>query len=90
MALVNTKTGDAIAAYVQSVKPPAGAPVTSDQLKAIWEGVMGILYGDIETDADIVLMAGDITIPGVGLNSPVGPVTGDAVNAPGTVSGRIK
>ena len=70
MALDSTKTGDTIAAFVQSQAPVSGYPVTPDQIKAMWEGIMNIIYTDLKADGVIIgTDAGIVTTgPGSGGN----------------------
>lgn len=69
MALNPTPVGDAIAAFVQTVKPVAGSPVTDAQLRVIWEGIVTIIYNDLK--ANLQLAPGSFNAPNGG-----GPVTG--------------
>jgi hypothetical protein len=69
MALNPVATGDAIANFVQSVAPAPGTPVSDGQLKALWEGIMTIIYDDLAANAKVA--PGTFTAPSGG-----GPVTG--------------
>lgn len=80
MALDSNKTGDSIAAFVQSVAPAPGSPVTTDQLKILWEGIMNIIYTDLKSDALV-------TGPGTGLVTS-GPGSGGNVTTQ-LVTGKI-
>lgn len=80
MALNPTPTGDAIAAFVKSVAPTPGSPVTDAQLKAMWEGIIKIIYDDIKANA--VVNTNDIGVVTSGLGAG-GTVTATGI---GTVS----
>ena len=53
MALNSAPVGDAIASFIQSVKPAAGSPVSTDQLKIIWEGIVKIIYDDLKLNLSV-------------------------------------
>lgn len=91
MALDKTRWGNSIAAAVKSLGIVAGAPITDNQLEQVWQKVAEASKSEINENAGIELSAGDLTVPADGLNSPVGPVTGQALNATMTEAvGRIK
>jgi hypothetical protein len=80
MALNATKTGDAIASFIQSNAPSPGAPVSADQLKILWEGIINILYTDLKSDA-VINSTGSGTVtsgPGTGghvITTDIGAIT---------------
>ena len=69
MALNATTTGKAVADYINANTPTPGTPVTPAQLEALWEGIIGIIYTDLKTNAGV--NAGFFIAPSGG-----GPVTG--------------
>ena len=90
MPLSNTKTGDAIAAYIQSVKPTPGIPVSTNALKLIWDGIMNIIYGDMKTDLTLNFDAGDIKVdPGTFKDSVSIPITGVGTSESATLTGKV-
>ena len=58
MALKPIPTGDAIAAAIKALAPPAGTPVSDALLKQIWETVCTNIDGDIQSNA---LVTGTVT-----------------------------
>jgi len=75
VALNNVPVGDAIAAFVPTVGVAAGTPVSNAQLKALWEGIIGILYTDLKTNLSVT--PGTFEAPPGG-TYPGGPITGDS------------
>ena len=71
MALNSTKTGDSIASFIQSSKPVDGNPVTLDQLKVLWEGIMNIIYTDIKSDAVVNSAGTGLVTTGAGAGGHV-------------------
>lgn len=56
-----------------------------------WEKICKGIITHIQTSADINLLAGDITVPALGLfDSIPAPVTGSALNAPVLLPGKIQ
>lgn len=53
MALDPTPVGDAIAAFVKSSAPAPGSGVSDAQLKALWEGIVKIIYDDLKVNAQV-------------------------------------
>jgi hypothetical protein len=83
MALSDTPVGTNVADYFVNNAPTAGSPVTKEQLEAIWQGAMGIIYGDIKENADVVPVAHS----GENLSAPAGqPVTIPSTADPGSPS----
>lgn len=71
MALNPIPVGDAIADFVQSVKPAAGSPVTDAQLKVIWEGIVTIIYNDLKANMEV--LPGSFTTPSGNVTGLGGP-----------------
>lgn len=69
MALDSNVTGAAIAAYVKRQAPGPGMPVTATQLVTLWQGIMSIIYTDLETNAEV--LPGSFIAPSGG-----GPISG--------------
>lgn len=69
MPLNATVTGKAVADYIEANRPDPTVQVTSAQLEALWEGIIGIIFGALETDMQI--KPGTFNAPSGG-----GPVTG--------------
>lgn len=69
MPLNPIPVGDAIATFVQSIKPPDGTPVTDALLKQLWEGIVTIIYNDLKANAEVE--PGTFNAPSGG-----GPITG--------------
>lgn len=63
MALNPTPVGDAIAAFVQSVAPAPGTPITTVQLQQLWEGIVKIIYDDLK--ANLQVNPGTFAVSGV-------------------------
>ena len=74
MSLNNVPVGDAIAAFVQSAKPPDGTAISNSQLQFIWEGIMGLIYTDLK--ANMGVLAGTFVVSGVQAGGSTLPVTG--------------
>lgn len=53
MPLNPVPVGDAIANLVQSSKPADGVPITINQLKTLWEGIVTIIYNDLKANAQV-------------------------------------
>jgi hypothetical protein len=72
MALNPTPVGDQIAAFVKSQQPAPGAPVSDNQLKAMWEGIMQLIYDDIKANAQITVQVASVSgvVPGGGVSGP--------------------
>lgn len=67
-----TPVGDAIAAFVKS-SAPSGGPITDAQLRALWEGIMAIIYDDLKANLGVMPGSFEVNVPpGGGLI----PVTG--------------
>lgn len=69
MALNPVPVGDAIATLVQSTAPAPGTKITDAELKAMWEGIVTIIYNDLK--ANMQVLPGSFVAPSGG-----GPVTG--------------
>lgn len=81
MALNPNGVGDAIATLVAAAAPPAGTAITSAQLKTMWEGIMGQVFGSsggVESGVVTVTVA-----------SVSGVTPGGAASGPGTGTGTI-
>lgn len=74
MALNPIPVGDAIAAFIQANGPGSGSPVTEDQLKVIWEGIVTIIYDDLK--ANLGVLAGSFVVAGVTAGPNTIPITG--------------
>jgi len=60
-------------------------------LKATWTGICKGILDHLKASADINLLAGDITVPGLGLlDSVSGPVTGSALSSAALLPGKIQ
>lgn len=81
MALNPNAVGDAIATLVSAAAPPAGTKITSAQLKTMWEGIMGKIFG---TGGGVTSGAVAVTVTSVS-----GVTTGGGVSGPGTGTGTI-
>lgn len=79
MALNPTPVGDAIATLIQSMAPAPGAPVTSSQLKSMWEGIVGIIYSDLQASLGVSPGTFQVTVPPGGGTVPVTGIGGPAL-----------
>lgn len=66
--------GDAIAAFVQTRRPPAGTAITDADLQFIWEGIITIIYNDLK--ANLGVEPGSFVVTGVMPGGATIPVTG--------------
>lgn len=93
MALDKTRLGTAMKTAVLALNPSAGGMTGPEnaQLQAFMEAIANAIINEIKVNGDIVLTAGNITIPALGLISgaPGAPVTGSAVNAAVTLTTKI-
>lgn len=91
MALSNTRLGSAIAATIQSFRPADGTAISISALEQMWQEIAQDIIDEFKNHADINLAAGDIEVPALGLfDSTSQPVTGQAVNAPKILTGKIE
>ena len=77
MPLNPTPVGDAIAALIQASAPTPGTPVTEDQLKTLWEGIIGIIYTDLKTNLQIE--PGSFVVPSGPSAGPISGIGGPAL-----------
>ena len=93
MAMSKARLGAALKAALDGINPNAGKKNAEENAKMLeaCETIADSIIQEITGHADIVLTA-DITIPATGLVSgaPGAPVTGSAMNAPVTLSTKIK
>lgn len=93
MATSGTRLGTAIRDAFLALNPNAGGMTQAekDAMEAFAQAIGAEILKEIKDYADIVLTA-DITVPAAGLISggPGAPVTGSAMNAPVTLSTKIK
>lgn len=94
MAMDKARLGAAIKAFIDSTNPNAAGLTSAEQeeLLGFCTGIGECIINEIKNHAQINLQASDISVPSAGLvsASPGAPVTGQAVNAPGTIAaGRI-
>lgn len=61
------------------------------EAKKVWLVVVTEIMKELKDNADIVLLAGDITVPATGLTAPAGggAVTGTASIAAATITGKL-
>jgi len=83
MALNPIPVGDEIAAFIKANAPDPTAAVTDDQLKIIWEGIMGKIYPDIENTA-VVTVASGIAVATTG--GPAAQTGSTTATGTGTIS----
>lgn len=84
MALNATKTGKSIADYVAANAPSPDAAVTPTQLVSLWQGMIGILFADLESDGVITCTIEPSTIVTVG-----SPASQTGPQAPLPIMGTI-
>lgn len=53
MPLNAATTGDAIAALIVSQRPDPGVAITDAALRTLWEGIIGIIYADLASNAQV-------------------------------------
>jgi hypothetical protein len=69
MALNPGPIGTSIADYLIENKPAPGTSQTNEDIEAIWQGVMGLIYADIKANLDILptkrpaAEGNDLTVP---------------------------
>jgi len=74
MALNPDPVGAAIANFVQTVRPAPGAVITNEQLIALWQGIVKIIYDDLKINQEI--LPGSFVVTGVQAGSDTVPVSG--------------
>jgi len=74
MPLNPIPVGDSIAAFVKANAPAPGTPVSDSQLKMLWEGIMNIIYSDLQ--ANMGVNPGSFVVAGVMPGGATVPVTG--------------
>ena len=75
MALNPLPVGKAIADYFIANAPSPGPPgITPAQIEALWQGAIGILYTDLETNMGV--LPGTFVVTGVQSGGDTVPVTG--------------
>ena len=74
-----------------NIKVEFGDPEEADKLAKFANAIAKSIYDEITENADLVLLAGDIPVPAVGiLDSTSGVCTGAAASSSITLSTRIK
>lgn len=79
MALNPSPVGDAIATLIQSMAPAPGAAVSPAQLKTMWEGIVAIIYTDLQSNLGVSPGTFQVTVPPGGGTVPVTGLGGPAL-----------
>lgn len=88
-ALSDSACATAIVNQLKSANPNLTGNAEAQAISS-WTLICSGINTYIRANADINLVAGDITVPALGLTTTVGPVSGAALNAPSILSGRIQ
>jgi len=91
MPMDGDRLGAAIAATIQSFKPAADEKISGAILVQMWQAVAADIVDEINTNADISLLAADVPVPALGiLDGTTSPCSGAALSGPtGPMTGRI-
>lgn len=89
-ALSNSVCANLVVTEIKVINPALTGTAETEAI-AMWTAICKGILDHIKASADINLMAGDITVPSLGLfDSIPAPVTGSALNAPVVLSNKIQ
>ena len=89
-ALSNSVCGSLVVAEIKTINTALTGDAETQAI-TMWTAICKGILDHIKASADINLLAGDISVPALGLiDSTANPVTGTALIAPVLLSGKIQ